>query len=149
MVSRRVEVVDNVMDKGPKVARIVEPCVEELTGVGRQVDDSDLHKKNVENVEISSFAGLEEAIGRKSCMPVVESNSEVTESLSKPIANDEVFGVLDDAINEVTEAVNPSELRLPAVGNSAIVSASSRYKSFEVGITFETRKKLQELGGRN
>ena len=120
-----------------------------MTGVGRQVDDSDLRKKNVKNVKISGFVGLEEAIGRKSCMPVVESDSEVSESLSKPIANDEVFGVLDDAINEVTEAANPSELRLPAVGNSAIVSTSSRYKSFEVGITFETRKKLQELGGRN
>ena len=137
------------MDKGPKVVRIVEPCVEKLTGVGHQVDDSDLHKKNVENVEISGFAGLEEAIGRKSCMPVVESNGKVSESLSKPIANDEVFGVLDDVINKVTEAANLSELRLPAVGNSAIVSTSSRYKSFKVGITFETRKKLQELGGRN
>ena len=120
-----------------------------MTGVGRQVDDSDLRKKNVKNVKISGFVGLEEAIGRKSCMPVVESDSEVSESLSKPIANDEVFGVLDDAINEVTEAANPSELRLPAVGNSAIVSTLSRYKLFKVGITFETRKKLQELGGRN
>ena len=110
MVSRQVEVVDNIMDKGPKVARIVEPCVEELTGVGRQVDDSDLCKKNVENIEISGFAGLEEAIGRKSCMPVVESDGKVLESLSKPIANDKVFSVLDDAINEVTEAANPSEL---------------------------------------
>ena len=62
MVSRQVEVVDNIMDKGPKVVRIVEPCVEELTGVGRQVDDSDLRKKNVENIEILGFAGLEEAI---------------------------------------------------------------------------------------
>ena len=43
-------------------------------------------------------------------MPVVESDGKVLESLSKPIANDKVFSVLDDAINEVTEAANPSEL---------------------------------------
>ena len=82
-------------------------------------------------------------------MPIVESDSEIAEAVSEPVADDEVFGVLDDTIDEVTEAPNPSKLRLPAVRNLSIVSSSSGYESFDLGVAFETRKKLQELGGRN
>lgn len=110
IVSGQVEIVDNVVDEGPKVVWVVKPCVEELAGVGHQINDTDLGKKNIENIEILGFAWVKEAIRHKSRMPVVESDGEITESLSKPIASGEMFGILDDTIDKVTEAPNPSKL---------------------------------------
>jgi len=124
MVSGRIEIMHDVMDKGPKIAGVVEPGIEDLTGVGRQVDNSDLCKKNIEDVKISGLVWVKEAISSESGVPVVKSDSEIAEATRKPIAIGELFSILDDTINEVTEAANPSELRLPAVRNSAIISAA-------------------------
>ena len=49
VIGRRVQLVDDSVDESPKVARIVESCIEDLSGVGRQIDNSDLCKKNIEN----------------------------------------------------------------------------------------------------
>jgi len=56
------------------------------------------------------FAWVEETVGRETGMPIFESNGEVAEAIRKTVVGDEVFGVLDNSINEMTEAANPSEL---------------------------------------
>jgi hypothetical protein len=149
VVSGRVELVDNVVDKGPKIAWVVKSCIEELAGICGQINDANLRKKNIKDIKISGLAWVKEAVCRKSCVPVVESNGEVAEAVSEPVADNEVLGVLDDSIDEVTEAANPSELRLPAVGGSSIVSSPGGYESFDIGVAFETRKKQLKLWGRN
>jgi hypothetical protein len=131
------------VDEGPKIAWVVESCIEELAGICGQIDDADLRKKNIKDIKISGLAWVKEAVCRKSCVPVVESDGEIAEAVSEPVADNEVLGVLDDTIDEVTEAANPSELRLPAVRGSSIVSSSGGYESFDIGVAFETRKKLK------
>jgi hypothetical protein len=134
VVSGQVKIIDD----------IVKTSVKELTSICCQVDDTDLSKKNVKNVEILGFAWVKEAICCKSCMPVVKSDSEIAEPLSEPVAVNEVLGILDNTIDEVTEAANP-ELRLPAVKGSSIVSLSGGYELLHVSVAFETRKKQLKL----
>ena len=149
MVSGWIKLVDNIVNEGPKIVWIIESCIEKLVGICCQVDDAYLCKKNIKDVKISGLAWMKETVRHKSCVPVVKSDSEIAEPLSEPIADDEVFSILDDAVDEVTKAANPSELRLPAVGDSSIVSSSGGYKSFNLGVAFETWKKQLKLRGGN
>jgi len=87
IVSGRVKTVDDIVDEGPKVARVVKPGIKDLSSVGRQVDDTDLCKKNIEDIEISGLAWVKKAIRCKSCVPVVESDGKIAESLSKTVAS--------------------------------------------------------------
>ena len=137
MVSWRVEIVDNVVNEGPKIAWVVKPCIEELTAVGCQVDDTDLGKKDVKNVKIPGLVWVKEAVGRKSGMPVIESDSEIAEAMSETVVGDEILSVLDDSIDKVMEAANPCELQLPAIGDSARVGTSCGYKSLKLGVAFK------------
>ena len=50
------------MDKGPKIAWVVESCIEELAGICCQIDDADLRKKNVKDVKVSGLAWVKEAV---------------------------------------------------------------------------------------
>lgn len=51
-------------------------------------------------------------------MPIVNPDGEIAEAVRESIVGGKMFGILNDSINEVTEAANPRELRLPAIGDS-------------------------------
>ena len=56
MICQRVKSIDNDMDEGPQVARVVETGIEKLAGIGSQVNNTDLCEEKVENIEVPSFA---------------------------------------------------------------------------------------------
>jgi len=56
MICRWVKSIDDDVDEGPQVARVVETGVEKLAGIGSQVDNANLCEEKVENIEVPSFA---------------------------------------------------------------------------------------------
>jgi len=66
---------------------------------------------------------MQKPVTCESCMPIVDPDSEIVEAVRKPIVGDEVLSVLYDLIDEVAEAANLRELRLPAVTDLATACA--------------------------
>lgn len=91
----RVKSVDNHMDECPEVARAVKPGVKELASIDGQVDNADLREKDVEDIQIPGFAWVKESVARESCLPVVNSDSEVKKPIRESVIGCKVFGVLD------------------------------------------------------